>query len=558
MIKGASKMDYKNKIIPLFETVKEIAEKHSVSKDIIAANRTLQNETENFKVFIPLLGTFNAGKSSLLNALLGKEILPQNIVPETTIACELHYGPEEKLVAYKKSGESEVFQLEDISKISPMQYTHIELYQNNEILKELNTIVIVDMPGLDSAIAEHNQAIVNYIKQGVYYIVLAEVEFGLKESVLNFLYELNAYEIDFSILVSKIDHKLPEDVELVQQNVKAVAKNITGKDITVGKVSTKLNEITDFISILKNVDQTNLIVANLQPKIIYTIDQVSKDLEIRLKHYSIDTVEIDQKIRGLESGIVEIEREIDFQSQQIDRKFGGETVEKILSDVDLVLHENMPSLVRAAKSGGENLNREINHLIRPTLINSVDYNISEVFSHSFIDINSKMDKLGDSLALVTSSLKEGTEKVTNVLDIISDPKFRTVVGGLALATSVVAPWIELVIFFLPEIIKLFSNQDQHIQQQIETQVIPEITAKLRPEIKQNLFLIKEQFIQEMRNDVDRKKTELIASLQQAKVDKQSIKEQGQQVMDEIKSSLAQLQSMKQNVLKERELVEHLG
>ncbi len=551
-------MDYKNKIIPLFETVKEIAEKHSVSKDIIAANRTLQNETENFKVFIPLLGTFNAGKSSLLNALLGKEILPQNIVPETTIACELHYGPEEKLVAYKKSGEPEVFQLEDISKISPMQYTHIELYQNNEILKELNTIVIVDMPGLDSAIAEHNQAIVNYIKQGVYYIVLAEVEFGLKESVLNFLYELNAYEIDFSILVSKIDHKLPEDVELVQQNVKSVAKNITGKDVTVGKVSTKLNEITDFISILKNVDQTNLIVANLQPKIIHSIDQVSKDLEIRLKHYSIDTVEIDQKIRGLESGIVEIEREIDFQSQQIDRKFGGETVEKILSDVDQVLHENMQSLVRAAKSGGENLNREINHLIRPTLINSVDYNISEVFSHSFIDINSKMDKLGDSLALVTSSLKEGTEKVTNVLDIISDPKFRTVVGGLALATSVVAPWIELVIFFLPEIIKLFSNQDQHIQQQIETQVIPEITAKLRPEIKQNLFLIKEQFIQGMRNDVDRKKTELIASLQQAKVDKQSIKEQGQQVMDEIKSSLAQLQSMKQNVLKERELVEHLG
>jgi predicted GTPase len=551
-------MDYKTKILPLFDQVKIIAEKHSASKEILTANTLLKSETQNFKVFIPLLGTFNAGKSSLLNELLQKEVLPQNIVPETTIACELRYGSEEKLVAYKKSGEPVVFQLEDISKILPKQYTHIELYQNTEILKELNNIVIVDMPGLDSAIAEHNQAIVNYIKQGVYYIVLAEVEFGLKESVLNFLYELNAYDIDFSILVSKTDHKLPEDVEMVQQNVKAVAKNITGKDITVGKVSTKLHEITDFIAILRNIDQTNLMVANLQPKIIKSIDQVSKDLELRLKHYSIDTIDIDQKIRGLESGIVDIEREIDFQSQQIDRKFGGETVEKILSDVQQVLHENMFTLVKAAKSGGDHLNREINNLIRPTLINSVDYNITEVFSHSFVDISSKMDKLGDSLALVTSTLKEGSDKVANVLDIISNPKFRTVVGGLALATSVVAPWIELVIFFLPEIIKLFSNQDQQIRQQIETQVIPEITAKLRPEIKQNLMTIKEQFIQEMRNEIERNKSELVSSLQQAKVDKQKIQQEGQKVVEEINSSLAELKSMKQTVLKERDLVEYMG
>jgi GTP-binding protein EngB required for normal cell division len=557
-MKELQMMDYKNKILPLFDQVKAIAEKHSVSKEILAANTALQNESQNFKVYIPLLGTFNAGKSSLLNALLQKEILPQNIVPETTIACELHYGVDEKLVAFQKNGEPKEFRIEDISMISPKEYTHIEIYQNSPILKELNNIVLVDMPGLDSAIAEHNQAIVNYIKQGVYYIVLAEVEFGLKESVLNFLYELNAYEIDFSILVSKIDHKLPEDVELVQQNVKAVAKNITGKDVMVGKVSTKLNEIEDFITILKDLDQASLMVENLQPKLIKSIDQVSKDLEIRLKHSSVNTVEIDQKIRDLQTGIVDIEREIDLQSQQIERKFGGETVENILNDVVQILHENIYTLVKAAKSGGDHLNREINQLIRPTLINSVDYHISEVFSHSFADINSKMDKLSDSLSLITTTIKEGSEKVSTVLDIISNPKFRTVVGGLALVTSVVAPWIELVIFFLPEIIKLFSNQDQQIQEQIEKQVIPEITAKLRPEIKQNLMTINEQFIQEMRKEVESSKSELITSLQQAKEDKQMIEQEGQQAIDEIKSSLTDLKSMKQNVLKERDMVEFMG
>ena len=551
-------MNYKNKILPLFDRANDIALKHTVSKNIIHSISIQKKETEDFKVFIPLLGTFNAGKSSLLNGLLKKEILPTNIIPETAIAAELHYGKDEKLVAYKKSGGKDEFPLNEIANISPQQYTHVEIFQDAEILMELNNIVIVDMPGLDSSISEHNQAIVNYINQGVYYIILADVEFGLKESVLNFLYELNAYDIDFSILVSKADHKLPEDVELVQQNVKVVSKNITGKDVTVGKVSTKLGDISDFINLLKNVDQTNLMIKNLEPKIVTSIDQVQKDLEIRLKHYSIDTIEIDRKIRDLERGLLEIDREIELQAQEIEHKLGGETVENILNDVQQVLHENMFSLVKAAKSGGDHLNREINHLIRPTLINSVDFNVTEVFSHSFESISGKMDKLSDSLSLITTTLKEGSQKLSTVMDVITDPKFRTVVGGLALATSVVAPWIELIIFFLPEIIKIFSNQDQQIQDQIEGNVIPEIIAKLRPEIKQNLIQIKEQFIEEMRAEIEKDKIDIVSSLQQAKEDKQQSQQEGHKVIDEIQSAIEELKSMRQNVLRERELVESMG
>lgn len=547
-------MDYKNRMLELFDNINAIALKHSVSKNIIEANAILQNETRNFKVFIPLLGTFNAGKSSLLNELLKEKVLPDNIVPETTIAAEIHYGTAEKLIACKKNGEREEFPVEDLAKISPQQYTHIELYQKAEILKELNNIVIVDMPGLDSAIAEHNQAIINYIKQGVYYLVLAEVEFGLKESVLNFLYELNAYDIDFSILISKTDLKLPEDVEKVAENVKVISKNITGKDVPVGKVSSKLHDISDFIDILKNLDQTDLMIQNLQPKVIKAIDQVIKDLSVRLKHFSIDTAEIDEKIRALQKGIEDIEREIDMQAGAIDHKFGGETVESILTDVEQVLHENMFSLVKAAKSGGDHLNREINNLIRPTLIQSVNYNMNEVFSYSYENISAKMSSLGDSLQLISDKLSEGGQKVSGVLDLVSDPKFRTVIGGLALATSVVAPWIELIIFFLPEIIKLFSNQDKQIQEHIENQVIPEITAKLRPEIKQNLMEIKEQFILEMRNDIEASKSALITSLQQAKEDKQTAQQEGQKMTDDIKASITDLKFMKESVLKGCELV----
>lgn len=61
-------------------------------------------ESDRLKVLV--VGVFNAGKSTFLNALFGKLILPSSPLPTTGVVCEISYAPpgQEKAVLYPKPG----------------------------------------------------------------------------------------------------------------------------------------------------------------------------------------------------------------------------------------------------------------------------------------------------------------------------------------------------------------------------------------------------------------------------------------------------------------------
>ncbi|WP_163555994.1 dynamin family protein [Helicobacter suis] len=73
----------------------EVACLQELQSDIQA----LQTEIENQELLIPVIGGFSAGKSSLLNAFLGKDVLGVAITPETAIATELRYSTNERVEA---------------------------------------------------------------------------------------------------------------------------------------------------------------------------------------------------------------------------------------------------------------------------------------------------------------------------------------------------------------------------------------------------------------------------------------------------------------------------
>ena len=154
-------------------------------EDIISTlDSALTRTNEKFKVLI--VGHFDSGKTSMVNALIGEDLLPTGLLPETAVIAELHYSETKRIILYPKKGEWEggddPFELEratpeeiekyvslnadeSVNSIYQDEYQNaigqnisdtrivskfekMEIYWPLEILKD--GVVLVDSPGLNS------------------------------------------------------------------------------------------------------------------------------------------------------------------------------------------------------------------------------------------------------------------------------------------------------------------------------------------------------------------------------------------------------------------------
>lgn len=550
-------MGNRERYIQSLEKIEEVILRHNISKTIYKNVLEVKEEVLNFKVLIPIVGGFNAGKTSLINSCFGTSFLT-NILPETAIATEIRYGERERIIAYSKSGETTEYFISEMKYIAVNEYAHLEVYFNNSKIKALGDIVLVDMPGLDSKIEEHNKAIFNYINEGVFYIVVADIDHGLKESVLNFLGEVNMYNLDFAVIINKTDHKLPIEIEEVVENARKNVNVFAGKEVFVGKTSTKMNEISDFENILKNINIEQVIESKFKEKINLIVEKIIRELVIREKYSSIDSTEIENKILDIKNNIKKIELKMAEEEQKIEEHLENEVKNNIIKDLKQALNSNVFTLVQAIKSGNEVFTQTINEIIRPVLTISANNNISYAFEEYFTNMQKQSAAIFDMGNFVkdkSDNIIDAIIQTSNVINKVEisnkyiKASYQTISGILAITTSVVAPWIEIIIFLLPEILQVLgvgneSKQDEKIKVKLEKQIIPEIIMKLKPEISKNLEIAKVEFVNNIREAIEENKTQLIDSLQEALNEKQLKGIDFEKNKEQIKEVIKELESYK--------------
>ena len=219
---------YVDVISKAYDVAKESFNNSESLKKAESEKDVLTNELEKDSfIKVPFVGDFNAGKSSLINSMLGADILPTNILPETAVSYELYYSANEKLEVWL---DDKLVETTPVSQIKSLQLTPrnlVKLYLNNPVVKEWNdrNIVVVDMPGIDSGVEAHNNAILHYVQDGTFFVLVSEVEGGtLRLSTLSFIEEIKKYGAQLAVVVSKIDKKPELEVQDVKANVESVAK----------------------------------------------------------------------------------------------------------------------------------------------------------------------------------------------------------------------------------------------------------------------------------------------------------------------------------------------
>ena len=113
---------------------------------------------------IAILGRFKAGKSSFLNHLLGRPLLPVGVIPVTSAVTEIQYGPRERAEIRFQDGRTEPVPLERIGEFISESRNPENCKQVARVRVELPSmeryrgIRFVDTPGLESVFAHNTDA----------------------------------------------------------------------------------------------------------------------------------------------------------------------------------------------------------------------------------------------------------------------------------------------------------------------------------------------------------------------------------------------------------------
>lgn len=134
-----------------------------------------------------VLGEFNHGKSSTINALLGTTVLPTGITPTTSVITQIRYGTGPAKVVREGGvtalGASELRGF--VTTEPPEDLRHIEVEIASELLKD--GLVVVDTPGVNDISQAKVEITWGYVPRADIVLYVLDATQALKRSEITFI-----------------------------------------------------------------------------------------------------------------------------------------------------------------------------------------------------------------------------------------------------------------------------------------------------------------------------------------------------------------------------------
>ena len=172
---------------------------------------------------VAIVGQFSSGKSTFLNAILSKDVLPTGITPVTSKVNYINYAPEYKLKVTYHDGTQEYHSLEFISKFTDQRQSvedikYLSLYAPLDMLKDIS---FVDTPGLNSLSTDDTLSTKKILRDVDGIIWLTLIDNAGKESEAEVLQEYLENFKDKSLCV--LNQKDKFEVEQIQTSLEYIS-----------------------------------------------------------------------------------------------------------------------------------------------------------------------------------------------------------------------------------------------------------------------------------------------------------------------------------------------
>ena len=160
---------------------------------------------------VAVFGRFKAGKSSFLNHLTGRAVLPIGVVPLTAVITRLRYGETDRAEVHFLNGAFKSIPLEEIGLYvgenenpeNRKQVAAVEMELPE--LKSFAPLQFVDTPGLGSAFVHNTEVALNWLPNVGAAIVAVSSDAPLSERDLALFDELRRHTPKIVLLLTKAD-----------------------------------------------------------------------------------------------------------------------------------------------------------------------------------------------------------------------------------------------------------------------------------------------------------------------------------------------------------------
>lgn len=444
---------------------------------------TIEADTQNFVVRVPLVGAFSAGKSSLLNAFVGTPIFATNIDPETATPAEISHAEHESFTACFPDGRRLSLSREDVrenqlSALQPSGWVEIALPLPQ--LAALSHLRLVDMPGWDSGIEGHTTAIDGYAARSLAYCVVVSADEGnLRESIRLALIELAVHNLPLIAIINKADKKPPEEIDAIASKVAADIETITGKPpLRVIKVSARKKDISEFsaaLSDLENLAEPLFTQAVATPFVAH-LAIFKGYLGTLTNRDDLDSERISAAIAKIETEIKFFETQLTNETHALEARVAP-VLGKVMQRVKAALEGQLTSLSSTAAHGGD-INSALSATIRLAVTQGFEEDFNPEMRRYLSRVAEAIPPSIEALIRLPRQQDQSTE-VAKDLFIASSP----MLAKLSLKIPVIGPYVAAAITAVATLLALFGagkgNRDQqeaekleHIRQNILNEVIP--------------------------------------------------------------------------------------
>ena len=526
----------------------------------------LEQEIRAAELIVPVVGAFSAGKSTLINSFLESDLLPVNITPETALATELRYSHEEYIEAVKANGETDRYDIAEIGAIKEKarHYKYVKGFLDSPQLQGVLPLVLVDMPGFDSPLDLHHQAILTYLARGSHYAVLISVEEGtVTQSTLRQLSEFDEFDKGFSVFVSKANLRSASEVEAIARKIEERLKDDFDFADSVVPVDKEGGESLG--KMLKAIDPEALFDRLWRPRLEGDFYALDASLNTFIRSLRRSESENQEAIDQLAKGLRELEQKREQLIRDIRAKYSASSVRSIVDRVGSDLNAQVDALVDAATSNGETdaVQQQMGEIIRSSVLRHVKAKLIDLNAEIIEDLSDSLEGTARTLSSYVGD-ETGVEKFMNssMFGPMATQTFSRVKSGvgslikgmkkargftavLAITTSFVAPLVEVAIVFLPDIMAYFHKErtKAKLREGIIGQVIPEVKNKLASEVPKYFEEQVSVLINEQAGAIDlhiKAKRDEIAAAEQTKKDAQRDVEQTITLLTDIRETVHSL------------------